>query len=48
MKLAEFPKKVKYSMTEYHLFETLPKRGRRIAAPISSRPAATTGMFGFR
>jgi hypothetical protein len=30
-KLSEFPKKVRYTMTEYHLFETLPKRaGKRI------------------
>ncbi len=30
MKLAEFPKKVRYSMSEYHLFDKLPKGGRRI------------------
>jgi len=32
MKLSEFPKNAPYSMTEYHLFETLPKNGRRIGS----------------
>jgi len=30
MKLSEFPKKVRYTMTEYHLFATLPKTGKRV------------------
>ena len=32
MKLSEFPKKAPYSMTEFHLFETLPKSGKRIGS----------------
>ena len=32
MKLSEFPKKRRYSMTEYHLFAALPKDGRRIGS----------------
>ena len=32
MKLSEFPKKQPYSMTEYRLFETLPKSGKRIGS----------------
>jgi len=32
MKLSEYPKKQPYSMTEYHLFATLPKNGRRVGS----------------
>jgi hypothetical protein len=32
MQLSEFPKKVRYTMTEYHLFATLPKNGKKIGS----------------
>lgn len=30
--LPEFPKKVKYTMTEYHMFAVLPQDGKRIVS----------------
>jgi len=32
MNLAEFPASVRYTMTEYHLFATLPKNGRKVGS----------------
>ena len=31
-KLAQFPKSVRYTMTEYHLFATLPQNGRPVGS----------------
>ena len=31
-KLAQFPKNVRYTMTEYHLFATLPQNGRKVGS----------------
>jgi hypothetical protein len=31
-KLSQFPKNVRYTMTEYHLFATLPQSGRKVGS----------------